>query len=236
MMIISTSHTVAQALHPELFHFLRDFAPVTMIAKGPLVLAARPGFPAKTVGELVKLAKSEPGKLTYASGGGSGSAFHLCTELLQRSSGIRMLQVPYKSNAPALNDLVGGHVDLMFDMMVGIMGAVKGGQVTALAVTSEERSPALPDVPTMAEAGFPDVQVDGWWGFIVPAGTPPEAIAGIRKAVGYALAQADVQKRLAQLGAQPLGNSGEEFGKKLKAEIAMWAGVIKDAGVKPEKK
>ena len=234
MMMITTSVSVAQAMHAKISYDLtKDFEAVTMVSTGPLVLAARPGINVKSVADLVALAKKQPGKLSFGSGGGTGSAFYLSTELLKGKSGIDFAHIPYQGGAPALKDLLGGHIDLMFEPLPGMLGHIRDGSVIALAVTSRERTPVLPNVPTMIESGFPDFDIGNWFGLIVPAGTPADRVAKLQNEVAKAIAKPEVAEALRKLGTEPQGTKPAEFSAFLKGEIKRWNDVIKERGIKP---
>src|SRR5215510_11178733 len=168
LFFISTSTLITQPLHPDYPFDLTALTPVTQVATGPLILAARKDLPVKTLPELIAYARQNPGKLSFGAGGGTGSSLYLATELLKSKTGIKVTIVPYKGAGPALNDLLGGHIDAMFDAMPVMVPQAKQGKVTPLAVTSTQRSSALPDVPTLIEAGVPDYEMAGWFGILAP--------------------------------------------------------------------
>jgi tripartite-type tricarboxylate transporter receptor subunit TctC len=234
LFMISTSVVVTQPLHPDYPFDLRDLTAITEVASGPLILVARKDLPIKSIAELVAYAKKNPGKLTFGSGGGSGSSLYLATALLKLKTGIELTHVPYKGAAAALGDLLGGHIDLMFDAMPVEVEQVKAGNVTALAVTSANRSPALPDVPTTAEAGIADFEVVQYFGLFAPPGTPPAIAQRLRDEVAAAVAQPDVKAALDQQGMEPSGSEPEQWRTYVAAELERWGKVIRDAGIKPE--
>src|SRR5436190_7287636 len=197
----------------------KDFVPVTLVATSPLMLVVHPSVAAKSVQELVALAKANPGRLNFGSGG-VGSTPHLSGELFKSLAGIDAVHVPYKGGAPALNDLVGGQLSFMIENVPGTMPFVKGGKLRALAITSAQRSPLDPTLPTMAEAGVPGYEVVGWNGIVAVAGTPPGIVARLQAEVGSALRLPEVRERLAALGGEPVGSTPEEFGAFLRAEMA----------------
>jgi tripartite-type tricarboxylate transporter receptor subunit TctC len=183
---------------------------------------------------LIKYAEQNPGKLSFAAGGGTGSSLYLATELLKSKTGIKVTVVPYKGAGPALNDMLGGHIDAMFDAMPVMVPQAKAGKVLPLAVTSTKRSPALPDVPTVMESGVPDYEIAGWFGILAPANTPPAIAKRLRDEVAKAVAVPEVVAQLDSQGMQPLATEPEEWRAYLKSELARYAKIIKDAGIKPE--
>jgi tripartite-type tricarboxylate transporter receptor subunit TctC len=234
LFFISTSTLITQPLHPDYPFDLTALTPVTQVATGPLILAARNDLPVKTLPELIQYAEKNPGKLSFAAGGGTGSSLYLATELLKSKTGIKVTVVPYKGAGPALNDLLGGHIDAMFDAMPVMVPQAKAGKVTALAVTSTKRSPALPDVPTVMESGVPDYEIAGWFGILAPANTPPGIAKRLRDEVAKAVAAPDAVAQLESQGMQPLATEPEQWRAYLKSELARYAKIIKDAGIKPE--
>jgi tripartite-type tricarboxylate transporter receptor subunit TctC len=215
------------------FDPLKDLAPVTMINSAPLLLVVHPSVPVTSVKELLAYAKSHPGKLNYGSGG-VGSTPHLASELFKSLSGNDAVHVPYKGGAPALNDLVGGQLSFMIENMAGTMPFVKAGKLRALAITSAQRSPLAPELPTMGEAGVPGYEVIGWNGIVAPRGTPPEIVARLQTEVARILRLPEVRQQMAALGAEPVGNTPEEFGAFIKAEMVRWGTVIKEKGIRAE--
>jgi len=211
----------------------KDFVPVTLVATSPLMLVVNPTVAAKSVQELVALAKAHPGKLTFGSGG-VGSTPHLSVELFKSAAGFDAVHVPYKGGAPALNDLIGGQLSFMIENMPGTMPFVKAGKLRALAVTSAERSPLEPALPTMAESGVPGYEVAGWQGLFAVAGTPAEILARLQAEVAKVLRQPDVRERLAALGAEPVGSTPAEFGAFVRAEHARWGRIIREKGIRSE--
>jgi len=211
----------------------KDFIPVTLVATAPLMLVVHPSVAAKSVQELVALAKANPGRLSYGSGG-VGSTPHLSGELFKSLAGIDALHVPYKGGAPALNDLVGGQLSFMIENVPGTMPFVKAGKLRALAITSAQRSPLDPALPTMAEADVPGYEVVGWNGLVAVAGTPPEIVARLQAEVGKVLRLPEVRERLAALGAEPVGSTPDEFGAFLRAEMTRWGRIIREKGIRSE--
>jgi tripartite-type tricarboxylate transporter receptor subunit TctC len=229
---------VAHAVNPYLYAKLpydpvKDFTPVTLVNTAPLMLVVHPSVAAKSVKELIAYAKAHPGELSFGSGG-VGSTPHLSGELFKSLSGIDVLHVPYKGGAPALNDLIGGQLSFMVENMPGTLPFVKGGKLRALAVTSPQRSALEPALPTMAEAGVPGYEVVGWNGIVAVTGTPPEIVARLHAEVAKILHSPQVKQRMAALGAEPVGNSPEEFGAFIKTEMARWGRIIKEKGIRSE--
>jgi tripartite-type tricarboxylate transporter receptor subunit TctC len=215
------------------FDPLKDLVPVTMINSSPLLLVVHPSLPVTSVKELLAYSKLHPGKLNYGSGG-VGSTPHLSGELFKSLSGIDAVHVPYKGGAPALNDLVGGQLSFMVENMAGTMPFVKAGKLRALAISSPQRSPLAPELPTMAEAGVPGYEVIGWNGIVAPKGTPPEIVARLHAEVAKILRTPEMRQQLAAVGSEPIGNTPEEFGAFIKAEMGRWGKVIKEKGIRAD--
>jgi tripartite-type tricarboxylate transporter receptor subunit TctC len=215
------------------FDPLKDLTPVTMINSSPLLLVVHPSVPVTSVKELLAYAKLHPGKLNYGSGG-VGRTPHLSGELFKSLSGIDAVHVPYKGGAPALNDLVGGQLSFMIENMAGTMPFVKAGKLRAIAITSPQRSPLAPELPTMTEAGVPGYEVIGWNGIVAPKGTPPEIVARLHTEVAKILRTPEMRQQLAAVGAEPIGNTPEEFGAFIKAEMGRWGKVIKEKGIRAD--
>ena len=222
------------SLFPKLpFDFAKDFEPVALVANVPNILVVHPSVPAKTVKELIDLARAQPGKLSYASSG-SGTSIHLCGELFKMLAKVDMVHIPYKGSAPAMTDMIGGQVQVMFDNMPSALPHVKAGKLRALAVTSAQRSPSAPDVITMGEAGVPGFDVQSWFGLVAPKGTPKDIIARVNAEAVNALATAEIKERFLDLGAVPAPMSSEAFGDFIRAEIIRWSEVVKASGAKVE--
>jgi len=215
------------------FNWDRDFVPVTMIATAPNLLAVHPSVAAKTVPELVALAKANPGKLTYGSPG-IGSGLHLSGELFRREAGIDIAHVPYKGTTQAMNDLIGGQLTMMFGALPTLMPQVKAGKLRALAVTSAQRAAAVPDLPTIAESGLPGVDVSSWYAIMAPAKTPPEVVAAVAEEVRRILGLPDIRQSLDAQGLAPVGMRPAEFAAHIRRETASWAKVIREGNIKPE--
>jgi tripartite-type tricarboxylate transporter receptor subunit TctC len=208
----------------------KDLIPITQIGTVPQILVVHPSVKANTVQELIDLAKANPGKLNYGSVG-IGSTLHLAGELFNTKAGTQLVHIPYKGSAPALSDLLGGQIDLMFDVILSSLPLVKAGNLKALAVTGSHRSASAPDIPTIAESGVPGYDVVTWYGLMAPGGTPPAVIASLNKIIVKTLNTAAVQKRLNELGADLVGSSPQEFAGYLKHESAMWGDVVKQAHI-----
>ncbi len=203
------------------------------VARVPNVLVVHPSVPAKTVQELVAYAKANPGKLNYGSGG-NGSAAHIATEYLKLQSGTQMQHVPYKGTAPAVTDLVAGQIQLMFTGVPAVINQVKAGQLRAIAVSSPQRVKAVPDLPTVAETGYPGFEADQWYGVVGPAGMPRELVMKLNQQINQSLSTPDISGRLASEGAEATPNSPEVFANLITSEIARWRTVIEKGGVKAE--
>ena len=231
LLLITTTHTVNPALMPKLpFDALKDFAPVSLVVSQPNILVVHPSVPAKTVKELVALAKAKPNTLNFASGG-NGSSPHLSGELLKLVTGIQITHVPYKGSGPGITDLLGGHVQLMFAGPLGVEQHIKGGRLRALAVADARRSVVLPDVPTMAEGGVPGVETGTWYGMLAPARTPPALIDTVYRAIAKVLQLPDLKARLLAQGVDIVASPPQQFAAFLRSEVAKWAKVVKDAKV-----
>jgi tripartite-type tricarboxylate transporter receptor subunit TctC len=226
----ASTHAINASLFKNLpFDPLKDFAPVTMVARVSNVLLVGPNFPAANLRELIALAKSKPGQLTFASNS-VGSSNHLTGELLKTMAGIDMVHVPYKSSTTAAVDLIGGRISLMFDNLTTAIPQIKAGRLRALAVTSERRLSELPDVPTMLESGLKGFVVTPWWGIFAPAGTPKPIVDKLNRDIVSVLHSPEVKDYLASQATEVVGNSPQEFATYLKGEIARWARVVKASG------
>ncbi|HET7849687.1 MAG TPA: tripartite tricarboxylate transporter substrate binding protein [Pseudolabrys sp.] len=211
----------------------KDFAPVTLVAKVPEMLVVATSVPASNMAELVALAKKEPGKLNFASSG-IGSMPHLAGELLKLNAHINIVHVPYRGAAPAVNDLLGQQVQMVFLDLPILIPQVKAGKLKAIAIGTTRRVPVLPDVPTMVEVGYPKIQTENWYGMVAPKNTPANVVARLNKAAAEALRSDEVKKRLNPLGVIVVGDKPEEFAAFLKSEKEKWAGVVHAAGIKPQ--
>jgi tripartite-type tricarboxylate transporter receptor subunit TctC len=212
---------------------LRDFVHITQTMSAPSVLAVHPSVPAKTLRELIALAKAQPGKLTYASSGNGGSP-HLAGELLKLRAGIDIVHVPYKGATPGMTDLLGGQVTMSFQTALSAIPHLQSGKLNVIAAAAHRRMTLLPNVPTMAEAGMPDFEVSSWNGLFAPAKTPTDIVARLHQATVKALALPDVREKLAAQGAEAVGQSPEEFRNYIRNEIDKWGRVIRESGAKVE--
>jgi tripartite-type tricarboxylate transporter receptor subunit TctC len=228
------THAINASLYPRMpYDHAKDFAPVILVAGVPNVLVVHPSLPVNSVQELIAFAKANPGRLNFASSG-SGTSIHLSGELFKVMTGVQMTHIPYKGSAPALADLVGGQVQLMFDNLPSSLAFIKAGKLRALAVTSAQRSPALPDVPTVAESGVSGFEASSWFGLLAPAGTPRDVVTKINADTQKWLASPDAKDKLAAQGAAAAGGSPEDFAKHIEAETAKWARVVKESGARVE--
>lgn len=233
LLMALSPNAINATLYPKLkFDFIRDIAPVGGIARTPLVMEVNPAFPAKTVPEFIAYAKANPGTINMASAG-NGNSGHVAGELFKMMTGIDMVHVPYRGGAPAIEDLLGGQVQVLFDPIISSVSLIKTGKLRALAMTSASRSPTLPDVPAMGEF-VPGYEASGFFGLGAPARTPPEIIGKLNAALNASLADPRFQTRLADLGGASLAGSPAEFGKLIADETEKWRKVIKFAGIKLE--
>ncbi|RKE68245.1 Bug family tripartite tricarboxylate transporter substrate binding protein [Pseudorhodoplanes sinuspersici] len=222
--------TINPSLYKKLpFAPTKDFSPIALVATVPIVLLVNPKVPATNVRELIALAKEKNGQMNFASSG-VGSTHHLAAELFKKMTNVRLSHIPYRGAAPAMNDLIAGHVPILFDNLPTVIPHVQSGTVRALAVASPQRLPSLPDVPTFAEAGMPDFEASSWFGLFAPAGTPTDVVAKVIADVKKTLARPDVQKKFEGMGS-PVGDlTGDDFAKFLKKETEKWADVIRISG------
>ena len=223
------------AISPNLtktsYHPLRDFAPITLLISSPHVVAVHPSLPVKSLKDLVALARSNPGQLNYASTG-SGSAGHLGVELLKKVAKMNVVHVPYKGAVPGFTDLVAGHVSMMFTSVMSTQSFAKTGRVRMLAVGSAQRSPSAPEVPTIAESGYPGFEVTTWWGLLGPAGMPKDVVAKLNGESVRIMASPEARERIGALGADLSTTTPDQFAARIKAENATWQQVIKDSGAR----
>ncbi len=230
LLIGTTAHAINMSLFKNLnYDVQKDLAPVSLLTQGPLVLVAHPQFPANSVKEVIELAKNKTGGLNFASSG-NGQSTHLSAELFNAMAGIKMSHVPYKGSAPALTDVMSGQVDVMFDTTLSAMPFVKAGKLKALGLTSPVRSPAAPDVPTIAESGLPGYEVFAWNGVLVPAGTPKVIIQQLNDQIRKAMLLPQVKDKFSAQGFAASWNSPENFGSFLKNEVDKWTRTVKASG------
>jgi len=226
--------SINTALFKDLrYHPLRDFAPITLAVTTPNVLITRPGLQAKSLKEVVDFAKKNPAKLSYCSSG-TGSSDHLTAELLKQMSGTFVLHVPYRGGAACQTDLMGSQIDISFQNLGAVTGYIKGNRMQALAVTAKVRHPQLPDVPTVVEAGFPDLVVTSWQAAAAPAKTPREIVARLNDATVRALRSPDIRERMSQIGFDVVAGTPEEFGKFMQDEVTRWTQVVNRGSIKPD--
>ena len=222
MLLPTVTYTTSAATQPKLpFDPVNDLAGITMVGDGPFLVTVHPSLPVKSLKELIALARAKPGDLNYASSG-TGSILHLVTEVFAAGAGIKLVHVPYKSIAPAVTETVGGHVPMMFGSLPSVLPQVKAGRLRALAVTTPQRSPFVPELPTVAESGVPGFEARQWWGVFVPARTPMPVVIRIHGEIQKILATDDVKARLADEGAAPVRMSPEEFSATVRSDIAKW--------------
>ena len=230
----TVAQTISETLYTKLsFSFDRDLAPVAMVGLVPNIMLVNTAVPAKTVQEFIALAKAQPGKINFASSG-SGTSIHMSAELFKMLTGADIVHVPYKGSGPALADLLGGQVSVMFDNLTSSIGHVRGGRLRALAITSASRFPALPDLPTMQESGVAGYEASAWFGILVPKGTPREIVSRLNAEVNAAVSQPDAREKLLQQGAIANPISPDQFGVFIRNEIAKWGKVVKASGAKVE--
>jgi tripartite-type tricarboxylate transporter receptor subunit TctC len=233
VLLVNPANGINASLYRKLnFDFVRDIAPVAGLTRVPNVMEVNPAVPAKTVQEFIDYAKANPGKINLASSG-NGTSVHLSGEMFKMMTGVNLLHVPYRGAAPALTDLISGQVQLMFDNMPSSIEHIRAGKLRALAVTTTKRSPALPDVPTVAET-VPGYEASAWFGMGAPKGTPPEIVNKLNKAINAALADPNIQARLADLGGIVMAGTPADFGQTIVEETEKWAKVVKAAGVSVE--
>ncbi|MET0167110.1 MAG: tripartite tricarboxylate transporter substrate binding protein [Vicinamibacterales bacterium] len=224
-------HTIASSVYKKLpYDFQKDLAPVTVVALVPNVLVVNANVPAKSVAELIALAKSQPGKLTYGSNG-NGTAQHLIGTQFQNATGTDLIHVPYKGSGPLVTDLLGGQITMSFDTVTPVLQHIKSGKLRALAVTTDKRSSALPNVPTLDEAGLKGFNIGTWFGVLAPAGTPKDIMARLSTEVVKAVQSPDFRKRMEEVGAEPIGNSPDQMAQQVKSETEKFAKIVKDAKV-----
>ncbi len=228
--IPTIAHAIATSLYKQLpYDFEKDFIPITVLATVPNILIVHPSVPANSVRELIDYAKANPGKLNYGSAG-NGSTEHLSAELFKSMAGVEMTHVPYKGGAPMMIDLMGGQIQLAIETSGSALPQIKGGKVRALAVTTAKRAPALPELPTLAEAGLKGYEMTTWYGILAPKGTPREIVTKLNKEIVAILKSPEMKQRLDEIGAEPGGISPEQFAAFIKSETAKWAKLVKQTG------
>jgi tripartite-type tricarboxylate transporter receptor subunit TctC len=234
LLVASASTAINTTLVKDLsWDLVKNFSPVVLLVVNQHLLAAHPSVPVSNAKELIALAKAKPGQITYASYG-NGSSAHLTGELFKTMAGIDLLHVPYKGAAPAVNDLIGGQVNVMFADVAALLPHLKSGRLKALGIGSSRRFEGLPEVPTINESGLPGFEAGGFLGLVAPAGTPPAVIAALNSAAVKSLAMPDVRERLLALASPPMGGTPEKFGQLIRAEIDKWARVIRAGNIKPD--
>ncbi|TMG98488.1 MAG: tripartite tricarboxylate transporter substrate binding protein [Betaproteobacteria bacterium] len=227
-----STHAINASLYKSLpYDPVKDFVPITLIARVPNMLVVNPDIPAKNVTELITLLKANPGKYSFASSG-NGTSQHLSGELFKSMAGVDMQHIPYKGSPPALQDVVGGQVAMTFDNITTAWPLAKGGKLRALAVTTAKRSAVAPEVPTLSESGLAGYEVGSWQGVFAPASTPPAIVKRLNVEIVKIINMPDVKEKLIGLGAEPVGNTSEEFGALVKTEVVKWAEVVKKSGAK----
>ena len=227
-----STHAINASLYSNLpYDPVKDFAAITMIARVPNLLVINPGIPAKNVAELIVLMKANPGKYTFASSG-NGTSQHLSGELFKSMAGVDMQHIPYKGSPPALQDVVGGQVSMTFDNITTAWPLAKAGKLRPLAVTTAKRSSVAPELPTLAESGLPGFEIGSWQGVFAPAGTPHEIVKRLNAEIVKILNMPDVKEKLIALGAEPVGDTPEQFSAYVKTEVVKWSDVVKKSGAK----
>ena len=232
--MISSSHSVNETLqrqHP--YDLAQDVAPITQATIQPYVLVVNPALPVRSVGELVALARANPGKYTYGSSG-LGGLSHLAGALFGSLAGIDLTHIPYKGGALAMSDVISGQIDMLFSTILQSHGHLVAGRLRGLAVTTAQRSPSMPDMPTMQESGVKDYEVAGWYGLVAPAATPVPILDKLNTEIVAVLRTPDMRERLAVDGSEPVGNTREQFGAFIRSEIAKWRNLIRELGIKSE--
>ena len=226
-----STHAINAGLYKKLpYDPVRDFAPVALMAAVPNVLVVNPSLPAKSTKELIAIARQKPGALSYASAG-AGTTLHLSGELFKSMAKVDIVHIPYKGSAPAVADVIGGQVPMMFDSITSSLPYVKAGRLRALGITSVKRSAAMPEVPTISESALPGYDMNPWFGLFAPAGTPASVISKVNGEVARILALPDVKERLAAIGAEPMGGTPAQFAALVKADVAKWAKIVQEAKI-----
>ncbi len=230
LLVTTISFAITAALQKLPFDPVRDFAPISELASLPLMLVVHPSVPANNLKEFIAMAKAKPGGWDFASSG-AGTSPHLAAEMFKSVAGIDLVHLPFKGNAEAMNAFLGGHVKIYFALVPAVLQHVRAGKLRAIAVTSEQRLPYLPELPTIAEQGFPGYEISSWQGVFAPAGTPKEVIAKINSELVRLVRTPEVRERMAREGADPVGSTPVEFEARVRSELDKWAKVVKEAGV-----
>jgi tripartite-type tricarboxylate transporter receptor subunit TctC len=231
LLLVSTTFTINAAIKKSMpFDTARDFTPIAFVARSPLLFVASKDLPVKSAKDALALAKSKPDRITYASAG-IGSINQIAAELIAQSAGVKLMHVPYKGGAPALNDLLGGHVDVYVSSMPQVQQLAQSGQVNVLAVTSVKRAQLLPDVPTLAESGIPGFDLSSWWGIVGPAGMPPDVVNALNAEINKALTSPEILKFMASEGAEAQAMTPQAFGDLIHTEIQRWTKVGHEANI-----
>ena len=230
LLVTTISFAITAVMQKLPFDPIKDFAPISEFASLPLILVVHPSLPATNLKEFIAMAKSKAGGWDYASSG-VGTSPHLAAEMFKSMAGVDMVHVPYKGNAEAMNAFLGGHIKIYFALVPAVLQHVKAGSLRAIAVTTEQRLPYLPDVPTIAESGFPGYEISSWQGVFAPGGTPRDVVGKINGEVVRLLSVPEVRARISLEGADPVGSSPEAFAERVKSEIAKWSKVARSAGI-----
>jgi tripartite-type tricarboxylate transporter receptor subunit TctC len=229
--LIPSGHTVNASMYRKLpFDSIKDFTPITLAGQGPLVLSVHPSLPVRNVKELIALAKARPGQLTYVTSG-VGASGHLAGALFETMTGTTLAHIPYKGMSLAVADLMGGQVSMTFGTSLSVIPHVRSGRLRALATTGAQRSPALPDLPTVAESGIAGYEASLWYGFVGPARMPPEIVQRLNQEIGAVLSQPDTREKLASQGVDARPSTPEEFARTIVADIARWAAIVQKLGL-----
>ncbi|MBX3664818.1 MAG: tripartite tricarboxylate transporter substrate binding protein [Burkholderiales bacterium] len=232
LLMVPTSHVINPSIYPKLsYDTVKQFSSITLAASATIVLGTHPSVPAKTVGELLALAKARPGELNFGSAG-NGTVFHLTGELFKRQAGIDMVHVPFKGGGPVIAALAGGQISLAFETMLAMFPHMQAGRIRPLAVTGAKRSSVMSELPTVAELGFPDIVAENWYGFYAPAGTPAAVITKLNAEIARILKQPDVKKRFQELGTEVVGSTPKELDDYIRKEMAKWSRTAKEAGAR----
>ena len=233
LLLISVAHAFGSSMYKLPYDPIGAFAPVSILGTGPVALCVNAKLPVKTLGELIALAKAKPGELNYATAG-VGSFQHLSSALFKLQSGLDIVHIPFKGGGPAMADVVAGNTQIVIGSLIQMLPQINSGRLKILGVGSAKRVPALPDVPTISEAGVPGYEATNWWGMVAPAGTPKPVIDRLHRELSLILASAETKKRFESEGGEAVQMSSDDFGKFIVSETAKWAKVVKEAGIKPE--